>query len=100
MAAPTARPGAPASARASYHELMRWVVAQTNGDAHSPRACITLGADNGSRHSGQATSMSDPEIDRALQELVTFERVAGRRDARGSRVEWRGLRLLPHGMVE
>ncbi len=79
---------------------MLWVAAQTNGDAHSPRPSITLGVDAGSRHSGQATSMTDPEIDRALQALVTFERVVGRRDARGSLVEWQALRLLPHGMVE
>jgi hypothetical protein len=79
---------------------MLWVAAQTNGDAHSPCPSITLGVDNGSRHSGQATSMTDPELDRALQALVTFERVVGRREARGSLVEWRALRLLPHGMVE
>jgi hypothetical protein len=100
MAAPTVRPGAPALGRATYHEVMRWVAAQTDGDAQSPRPCVTLGADVGSRHSGQATSMTDPEIDRALQALMTFGRVAGRRDARRSVVEWRALRLLPHGMVE
>ena len=100
VAAPTVRPGARALGRASYREVMLWVAAQTNGDAHSPRPSITLGVDAGSRHGGQATSMTDPEIDRALQALVTFERVVGRRDARGSLVEWHALRLLPHGMVE
>lgn len=100
MAAPPARPGAPAFGKASFHKVMLWVAAQTDGDAHAPRSSITLGADSGSRHSGQGTSMTDREIDRSLQALVTFERVAGRREARGSLGEWRALRLLPHGMVE
>jgi len=81
----------------SFHEVMLWVAAQTDGDAHAPRPSVTLGADGGS---GQATAMPDPELDRSLQALVTFGRVAGRREARGSLVEWRALRLLPQGMVE
>jgi hypothetical protein len=100
MAVPPVRSGAPASGRPSFHELMLWVAAQTDGDAHAPRPTITLGADGGSRHSGRATSMTDPEIDRSLQTLVAFERVAGRREARGSLVEWHALRSLPQGMVE
>jgi hypothetical protein len=100
MAAPSARPRAPGFGKASFHEVMLWVAAQTDGDAHAPRASITLGADGASRHSGPAASMADPELDRSLQALVTFGRVAGRREARGSLVEWRALRLLPQGMVE
>jgi len=79
---------------------MLWVAAQTSGDAQSPRPNVRLGTDDGSRQSGRATSMTDLELDRALQALVTFERVAGRRDARGALVEWHALRLLPQGMVE
>ena len=79
---------------------MLWVAALTDGDAHAPRPSITLGADSESRHSSRGTSMTDPEIDRSLQTLVAFERVAGRREARGSLVEWHALRLLPQGMVE
>jgi len=100
MAAPTARTGAPAVGRGHYREVMRWVVAQTSGDAHAPRETVTLGTDDGSRHGGQSTPLTDPELDRALQTLVTYERVAGRREAQGALVEWRALRLLPHGMVE
>jgi len=97
MAAPPARPRAARFGKASFHEVMLWVAAQTDGDAHAPRPSVTLGADGGS---GQATAMPDPELDRSLQALVTFGRVAGRREARGSLVEWRALRLLPQGMVE
>jgi len=77
--------------------VMLWVAAQTDGDAHAPRPSVTLGADGGS---GEATAMPDPELDRSLQALVAFGRVAGRREARGSLIEWRALRLLPQGMVE
>ena len=97
MAAPPARPRAARFGKASFHEVMLWVAAQTDGDAHAPRPSVTLGADGGS---GQATAMPDPELDRSLQALVTFGRVAGRREARGSLIEWRALRLLPQGMVE
>ena len=100
MAAPTARLGAPRFGRAPYHDVMLWVAAQTSGDAHSPRPVVTLGTGDGSVQRGRATAMSDPDLDRTLQALVTFERVAGRRDAHGSAVEWHGLRLLPQGMVE
>ena len=97
MAAPPARPRAARFGKASFHEVMLWVAAQTDGDAHAPRPSVTLGADGGS---GEATAMPDPELDRSLQALVTFGRVAGRREARGSLIEWRALRLLPQGMVE
>ena len=97
MAAPPARPRAARFGKASFHEVMLWVAAQTDGDAHAPRPSVTLGADGGS---GEATAMPDPELDRSLQALVAFGRVAGRREARGSLIEWRALRLLPQGMVE
>jgi hypothetical protein len=100
MAAPSTRPGASATTDASLHEVMLWVAAETHGDTRQPSACVMLGAEDGSRHSGQATSMTDPEIDESLQALVTAERVAGCRAPLGPLVEWSALRLLPRGMVE